>query len=87
LRLFGSELTLAVASREGKRVRLHLVNYGQRPVDHLRIRVKGVFGEQNIRAYLYGGIAAKFKDFETGKDYTEFTLESLGAYGVLDLVQ
>lgn len=87
LRLFGSELTLAVAAREGNRVRLHLVNYGQRPVDHLRIRVQGVFREAGIQAYLHGGIAPKFRDFEPGKNYTEFTLESLGAYGVLDLVQ
>ncbi|MBS1830572.1 MAG: hypothetical protein JST93_35050 [Acidobacteria bacterium] len=87
LRLFGSELTLAVAAREGNRVRLHLINYGQRPVEYLRLRVHGVFREANIKAYLYGGIAPKFKDLETGKDYTEFTLESLGPYGVLDLTQ
>lgn len=87
LRLFGSELTLAVAARNGNRVRVHMVNYGQRPVEHLRIRVQGVFREANIKAYLYGGIASKFTDFESGKDYTEFTLESLGPYGVLDLVQ
>ncbi|MFN7939866.1 MAG: hypothetical protein U0R19_41445 [Bryobacteraceae bacterium] len=87
LRIFGSELTLAVAAREGNRVRLHMVNYGQRPVEYLRIRVQGVFRESNIKAYLYGGLTPKFKDFEAGKDYTEFTLESLGPYAVLDLTQ
>ncbi|MBL8178453.1 MAG: hypothetical protein JNK48_27510 [Bryobacterales bacterium] len=87
LRLFGSELTLAVAAREGARVRIHLVNYGQRPVEHLRLRVQGAFREANMKAYLYGGLATKLRDFESGKDYTEFTLESLGAYGVLDLAQ
>jgi len=87
LRLFGSELTLAVAAREGNRVRLHLVNYGQRPVDHLRLRVQGRFRQQSIKTYLYGGVAAKLMDFEAGKDFTEFTLETLGPYGVIDLVQ
>jgi hypothetical protein len=87
LRIMGSELTLAVAAREGNRVRVHFINYGQRPVDHLRIRVLGAFPQSSIKAHLYGDIATKIKDFEAGKDYTEFTLESLGLYGVLDLAR
>lgn len=84
IRLFGSELTLAEAAREGNRVRLHLINYGSRPVDHLRIRIQGVYREPDIKVHLLGPAIPKLKDFESGKDYTEFTLETLGAYGVLD---
>ena len=87
LRIFGSELTLARALREGSRVRLHLVNYGTRSVDHLRIRLEGRFRERDIASYLYGDVTPKLVDFEYGKDFTEFTLTALGPYGVLDLKQ
>jgi hypothetical protein len=87
LRLFGSELTLARLTRDGNRVRLRLVNYGSRPVESLRVRLHGRYRPENIRAYVYENPAAKIFDQIEDGGYTEFSLDRLPVYGVVDLVQ
>jgi len=84
LRIFGSELTLAELAREGQRVRLHLVNYGSRPVETIRIRIQGKYTEKNMKAYVYGVNASRLFDFVQEGDFTEFSLDRLPVYGVLD---
>jgi hypothetical protein len=85
LRLFGSELTVAALFRDGNRVRLHLLNYGTRPVENLRIRIVGKFNPSNIKARVYRDEAPKLKEFVQESGCTEFTLETLPSYAVLDL--
>ena len=41
LRLYGSEVVLARLVRDAGRARLHLLNYGGRPIDGLRVRLLG----------------------------------------------
>lgn len=83
-RLFGSELTLAYLTRDGKRIRLHLINYGSRPVEHLRLRIQGVFNESQIKTHIYRTTAARLQEFTHEAGYTEFTLTALPLYAVLD---
>ena len=84
LRLFGSELTLAELARDGKRIRLHLLNYGNRKVEDLRIRIQGRFRESDIKLYVFNSPQPKLKDFVEDRGATEFTLDLLPLYAVLD---
>lgn len=84
LRLFGSELTLAGLAREGNRIRLHLVNYGSRPVETLRIRIKGRHTEQNTKAYVFKNDAPRLSEFVYEGSYTELTLDKMPLYAVFD---
>lgn len=85
LRLFGSELTLAELSRDGKKVRLQLINYGTRPVEYLRVRLLGKVQQSSLKAYIFRSPNPVFKDWTFEGGATEFTLESLPVFGVLDL--
>lgn len=85
LRIFGSELTIATLTRRGKHVRLQLVNYGSRPVETLRIRIEGHYTEKNIRARVFKAAEPRLSGFVHEGGYTEFTLEELPLYAVLDL--
>lgn len=85
LRLFGSELTIAALAREGNQVRLHLVNYGSRPVESLRIRIQGRYAASNLRAYVYNDAQPRTSDWIEDGGYTEFSLERLPLYAILDL--
>ncbi|MCZ2149832.1 MAG: hypothetical protein LC126_18885 [Bryobacterales bacterium] len=84
LRIFGSELTIATLTRAGKRVRLQLVNYGNRPVETLRIRIQGHYTEKNIHARVFKVAEPHLAEFAHEGNYTEFTLEELPLYAVLD---
>ncbi len=85
LRLFGSDLTLARAARQGNRVRLRLVNYGSRPVESLRVRLRGSYQAAHIKAHVYGHGSAKVSDLTVNAGYTEFTLDRVPVYAVVDL--
>ncbi len=55
LRLYGSEVVIARFTADGKKARLHLLNYGGRPSDGLRIRLRGMWKEsanQHLRRRL-----------------------------------
>jgi hypothetical protein len=84
LRLFGSELTMAELAREGKRIRLHLINYGSRPVEALRIRIAGRFTEKQVKAHVFDDDAPELREFTFENGFTEFTLGKLPVYAVLD---
>ncbi len=83
VRLYGSEITIADLRREGNKVRLSLIQYGRRPSDAPRIRVRGHYS--NVRALVYGTGEMQVTDLTTDGAYTEFTLPSLPLYAVLDL--
>jgi hypothetical protein len=83
LRLFGSEAVIARLTGDGRRARLHLLNYGGRDLEGLRVRVRGRYA--NVEAQVAGaGRVAVVDQADTG-DATEFTLPRLPVYGVLDL--
>lgn len=84
-RLFGSELTVAEVAREGRKVRIHLLNYGSRPVDTLRLRVRGGYTEASAKAHIYGSDNARLTEWQRDGAFTEFTLTALPLYGVIDL--
>jgi hypothetical protein len=83
LRLYGSEAVLGRLTRDSSRARLHLLNYGGRPIEGLRIRLRG--GWSAPEALVFGEGRAAVEDYVSGDGATEFSLATLGAYAVVDL--
>jgi hypothetical protein len=81
LRLYGSEAVLGRFLRDASR-RLHLLNYGGRPIEGLRVRLLWSWAQPE--ALVFGEGRAAVEDYVTGAGATEFSLGTLGAYAVVD---
>jgi hypothetical protein len=68
---------------DASRLRLHLLNYGGREIEGLRIRLRGSHPEGEARVAGAGRLDLEERVFVDGA--TEFTLPRLGPYGVVDL--
>src|SRR4051794_22544722 len=51
LRLYGSEVVIGRLTGDGTRARLHLVNYSQRPVTGLRVRILGTYPQASAHVF------------------------------------
>ena len=67
----------------GPRVRIHLLNYANRPVTGLRVRVLGEYPDWKVAAYDKPDL--KLEDFATTDGATEFTVPEMSTYAVIDL--
>ena len=83
LRLYGSEAVLGRLARDASRARLHLLNYGGRPVEGLRVRLLGSWAASEALVFGQGRVAVE--DYAKGDGATEFSLPTLGPYAVVDL--
>ncbi|HXJ37787.1 MAG TPA: hypothetical protein VNH18_00840 [Bryobacteraceae bacterium] len=83
LRVYGSEVVIGHLTGDGSRVRLQLLNYSPRPVNGLRVRVLGNYPKSSLK--VFGIPDAQIADFTSDKDGTEFTIQSLNEYAVVDL--
>jgi hypothetical protein len=83
LRLYGSEAVIGRLARDASRARLHLLNYGGRPIEGLRIRLLGGWAPGEALVFGQGRVAVE--DYTTGDGATEFSLGTLGTYAVVDL--
>jgi len=83
LRLYGSEVVLARLVGDASRLRLHLLNYGGRPIEGLRVRLRGLWTPSAARVLPQGTVAVEAPLAQDG--VTEFSLPALGAYAVVDL--
>ena len=83
LRIFGSEVVIGHLTGTATRARLHLVNYGGRDIEGLRVRVRGTF--RSIAITLPGGERAEPMDAALGDGATEFSIPRLGVYAVVDM--
>lgn len=83
LRIYGSEVVIARLTGDGKRIRLHLVNYGRRDFEGLRIRLRGAFGKGE--AFVSGQGKTDLTDFVIVGPATEFSLGRMSSYAVIDL--
>jgi hypothetical protein len=83
LRLYGSEAVLGRLLRDGSRARLHLLNYGGRPIEGLRVRLLGIWVRPP--ALVFGEGRTAVEDYVIREGATEFSLPSLGPYAVIDL--
>ena len=83
LRVYGSENVIARLESDGKSARVHILNYGTRGVDGIRLRVRGVY--KNATANVFGAPGAKVEELLTEGGFTEFTLMEMKQYAVVDL--
>jgi hypothetical protein len=83
LRVYGSEVVIARLTGDAGRIRLHLINYGGREIEGLRLRLRGAFGTGD--AYVEGAGRVPVEDHIVADGATEFSLPRLGTYAVIDL--
>jgi hypothetical protein len=83
LRVFGSEVVICRLTGDASRVRLHLLNYGGREIEALRVRLRGAYREDHV--YVAGAGPVALQDVTVADGATEFTLPRLGPYAVVDL--
>jgi hypothetical protein len=83
VRIYGSEVVLVRLTGDGGRVRLHLINYGGRDIEGLRVRVRGAFANGEARV---AGIGIEsLTDYTVAEGATEFSLPHMLTYAVVDL--
>jgi hypothetical protein len=83
LRVYGTETVICRLTGDGARARLHLLNYGGRDVDGLRLRLRGNYGRAEVRAFGLGRVEPE--DFVNDENGTEFSVSRVGIYTVIDL--
>jgi hypothetical protein len=83
VRVYGSEVVLANLTGDSSKPQLHVINYGKRPIEGLRLRVRGLYKVQRISNY--DAAESKVEDFTNRDGGTEFTIPHLDAYAVIDL--
>ncbi len=83
LRIFGTEVVIGRLLGDGSRMRLHLLNYGGRETEGVRVRLQGSHpdGEANVA----GQGKVPLEELGIVDGGTEFTVRRLGPYGVVDL--
>ena len=83
VRVYGSDVVIARLTGDGKRARLHLINYSGRGVEGLRVRVRGAWKKVDLRVFPGGSAPAGDVSSEPGA--IEFSMASLPLYAVADL--
>jgi hypothetical protein len=87
LRIYGSNVVIGRLEGDGKRARLHLLNYSgaARPVNGIRVRVSGRYPQQSVRSFDAPDVKTQESSLEANA--TEFTLPELKLYAVVDLTR
>ena len=83
LRVYGSEVVICRLTADASRVRLHLINYGGREIEGLRIRLRGTYGDGEVHVAGAGRLALEDRAVSGGA--TEFSVPRVTTYAVIDL--
>jgi hypothetical protein len=83
LRVYGSEVVICRLTGEAGRARLHLINYGGREIEGLRIRLRGTYADGE--ALVSGAGRLPLQDHVVAGGATEFSVPRLVTYAVIDL--
>jgi len=83
LRIYGSEVVICRLTGDASRARLHLVNYGGREIDGLRVRLRGSY--RSGEAHIAGMGRFPLQDHYVADGFTEFSLPRFAAYAAIDL--
>jgi hypothetical protein len=82
LRIYGSDVVIAHLTGDSSHARLHVLNYGGKPVEGLRVRLLGHY--KNAKLSAPGGDAA-VSDLVAAGDAVEFSIPELDTYAIIDL--
>jgi len=83
LRIYGSEVVICRLTGGAGGARLHLINYGGREIEGLRIRLRGAYLGGDAHVAGVGPLA--LQDQAVAGGATEFSLPRLRTYAVIDL--
>ena len=83
LRVYGSEVVICRLTDGAGRARLHVINYGGREIEGLRIRLRGTYRDGEAHVAGVGRLALQDQVVASGA--TEFSLPRLTTYAVVDL--
>jgi hypothetical protein len=83
LRIYGSEVVIARLTGDARQMRLHLINYGGRDIEGLRIRLRGT--HRADEALVAGLGRVPLESSVVAEEATEFSLPRLTTYAVVDL--
>ncbi|HEY6401199.1 MAG TPA: hypothetical protein VI479_07305, partial [Blastocatellia bacterium] len=83
LRVYGTETVICRLTGDGARAQLHLLNYGGRQIDGLRLRLHGAYSNVDVRAFGHADVEPE--DFVKDETATEFSISRIGIYTVIDL--
>ncbi len=83
LRIYGSEVVIARLATNGQQARVYLLNYANRTVRGLRVRIRGAYAKGTAR--VFGVSDAQVEDWTRDGDVTEFTVPELNVFAVIDL--
>jgi hypothetical protein len=89
LRIYGASSILGRLTGDGGRGRLHLINYGQRSIDAVRVRVRDEWKRIDVEMLdaTGEGKAVEAEDVEVSSGFTEFTIPNFAVYGVVELTR
>lgn len=83
LRIYGSEVVIGRLMGDAARIRVHLINYGGREIEGLRVRLRGAYAEGH--AFVFGAGRVALIDHAAVDGTTEFSLPRMGVYAMIDL--
>jgi len=83
LRVYGSEIVICRLTGDAGRIRLHLINYGGREIEGLRIRLRGGYRDGEVQ--IAGAGRLPLADYVVADGATEFSVPRLTTYAVIDL--
>jgi len=83
LRVYGSEVVICRLTAGAGRTRLHVLNYGGREIEGLRIRLRGAY--RGSEAHVAGVGRVPLQDQMVASGATEFSIPRLTTYAVVDL--
>jgi hypothetical protein len=81
--VYGSEVVICRLTAEAGWARLHLINYGGREIEGLRVRLRGAYGDGE--AHVAGAGRLVLEDRVISGGATEFTIPRIATYAVIDL--
>ena len=85
LRIYGTEVVICRATTNGAGVRLHLLNYGGREIQGVRVRLRGEYRERDTQ--VFGAGHSRLDSFVVTGRATEFSIPRMTTYAVVDLTR
>jgi hypothetical protein len=83
VRVYGSEVVICRLTGDARRIRLHLINYGGREIEGLRIRLRGAY--RDGEAHVVGVGRLPLEDHVVADGATEFSVARIATYAAIDL--
>ena len=83
LRVYNTSTVIAHLTGDGKRARLHLLNYARRPAKDVHIRIRGAYAKVLLKDSADATLQAM--DISNHRGGTEFRVPSLQTYTIVDL--